>query len=66
MSDLSVGLSVKERLTLTGKSSATGSESEIGLRLCPAAASGLGLGPLQALVVLDYKLIIDRRTPADV
>ena len=22
--------------------------------------------PLQALVVLDYKLIIDRRTPADV
>ena len=26
----------------------------------------VGWGPLQALVVLDYKLTIDRRTPADV
>ena len=45
LSDLSVGLSVKDRFTLTGKSSATGSESEIGLK--PSSPgfleSGLGL-----------------------
>ena len=32
----------------------------------PTSTSDLWTPPLQALVVLDYKLIIDRRTPADV